>query len=268
MPDSIQANAASAAASNGGRAGAGPAPRPVLAAAGFGEDGRAPGGEAVRIEIAGAERPKPRGRGGNVGERVVPAGQGGEQPGQCQGVDRQPLVARQCGKILRVVPGAGGGGEGAGQGVFGAGDLRGGIEPPGQIPGPQRQVVGVHPGVVRRQPAGGFPQRQPGDQPAAHRIRRGFRLGVEAGQSILGGGERGEQVFCGLRRAAGPGRGPVRPAIPGGVRRPGWVVRGRVPDRPQQRLGLQRSFRLSLRIRIGVPEGVVGAGHGGVSPGD
>ena len=159
----------------------------------------------MRVEGAGAERAEPRSGGVDTGEWVVPAGQGGEQPGERQGVDHKPLVARQRGEVFRVVPRAGGGGDRARQGVLGAGDLRGGIEPPGQIPGPQRQVVGVHPGVLRRQPAGGLAQGEPGD------AARGA-----PGPARFPPGRRGGPERPGRRRAGRAGF--LRCPAPGGAR--------------------------------------------------
>ena len=103
VPDSIQAKAASAAGQQrrqgrgGDRAPAGPV-RPA---------GRTAARQAAKR--CGSRSPAPSGpshaaAAEDIGERVVPAGQGGEPPGQRQGVDHQPLVPGQRSEVFGVVP--------------------------------------------------------------------------------------------------------------------------------------------------------------------
>jgi hypothetical protein len=50
----------------------------------------------------------------------------------------------------------------------------------------------MHPAAHGGEPAGGLAECQAGDQPLRDRLRRG-RRSIEAGEGVLGGGERAEQ---------------------------------------------------------------------------
>ncbi len=114
------------------------------------------------------------------------------------------------------------------------------------------------------EPAGGLAQGEPGDQPGAEGGRGGLGPGIETGQRVLGGGERGEQrVRHARRQAAGSGAG--RPGAGRGVGFVGQVL----PDRAQcvgRLLGLVLPGLAQQRVgvRVLVPGGAVGVGHGDV----
>ena len=210
-------------------------------------------------QLTGAERPEERRGGLRGGERVVPAGRGGEPAGECEGPDHGLFAGGRGGDFRGIVPGILPVGQGVGQAFLRPAGLRGGIEAPGSADLSQRQVVRVHPGVPGRQPTGGFPQCEPGDESRPHRFRRGLGPGVEPGQRALGGGERGE-----------PGRGlPGGQAVGGGLAAPGGGE-GDLPPGGEaagtQLTGAERPEERGGGLRGG--ERVVPAGQGGEPAGE